>query len=859
MRTNLASVILQMKSLGLGDVGRFGFVDPPDARNVRAGVQLLQELGALDGDRLTRLGRKLARLPIDPRLGRMILEADRLGCVREVLVIAAALSIQDPRERPVDQQTKADQFHARFRDPKSDFLGWLNLWRYLREKQGEMGSSAFRRLCRTEFLNYVRVREWQDYESQLRQVAKSLDVKVGRPADLPDADGIHQALLSGLLSHIGLRDPDRRDYLGARGARFSIFPGSGVFKTQPQFLMAAELVETSRLWGRQNAAIDPLWAERLGRHLVKRSWSEPHWSIKRAAVMAYERVTLYGVPLAAERLVNHAQNEPEVARELFIRHALVQGEWKARHDFLATNRRLLEEAEELEHRARRRDIVVDEETLFDFYDARIPAGVVSGAHFDTWWKKARRERPDLLTFDLGMLVRDENAVNARDFPEVWREGSLELPLNYQFDPEQDDDGVTIDLPLATLNTVDPTPFTWHVPGLREELVTALIRSLPKQLRVHFVPAPNTAREFLAAVAPGEESLTDALSAYLRSRTGVHVPPEAWRWDALPAHLRPTFRITDEDGSVVAAGKDLRAVIEPLRPAFESAVATLAEESGLRVTGQTAWTMGTLPTSFVEARAGHEVRGFPALTDEGTTVGVQVYGDAEHRRRPPPARPAPAGDAGRPGSRPPLRPGQRHQAGAGRVAVPERQGTARPTACSPRWGRSSTRAARSATRTRSNGWSRRTRERLPEAAASVLRTVLDVLDAWRAADSALRGRADLHLLGSLADMKEHLARLVGPGFVAEAGAAALREHPRYLRALVERRARLDADPARDQRLMMQVDPLQQAYLHQSADGPLTERLSRVRWMLEEYRVSLWAQHLGTAQTVSDARIRKQLQG
>ncbi|HEX7715750.1 MAG TPA: ATP-dependent RNA helicase HrpA, partial [Marmoricola sp.] len=459
LRTTLASVILQMTALGLGDIGRFPFVEPPDARNVRSGVLLLEELGALkSGDRqrprLTGLGRKLARLPIDPQLGRMLLSADRLGCLREVLVVAAALSIQDPRERPVEQQARADQLHARFRDQRSDFMAWLNLWRHLREHQSSLGSSAFRRMCRDEHLNYLRVREWQDFERQLRQVCREVGLTVpkGGVPDGVDDDRVHQALLTGLLSHIGLRDPDRRDYLGARGSRFSIFPGSGLFRSQPQFVMAAELVETSRLWGRQCAAIDPLWAEHAGEHLVKRTYAEPHWSQKRAAVMARERVTLYGVPLVVDRLVNYGKQDPQTARELFIRHALVHGEWHSRHRFLATNRRLLEDAEELEHRARRRDLVVDEHTLFDFYDRVVPADVVSGAHFDAWWKQARRTDPDLLTFDPAMLLHEQAAeVTPDDFPDTWQEESLDLPLHYRFAPGEADDGLRVDVPLATLN------------------------------------------------------------------------------------------------------------------------------------------------------------------------------------------------------------------------------------------------------------------------------------------------------------------------------------------------------------------------------------------------------------------------
>src|SRR6478609_3655128 len=427
LRTNLASVILQMASLRLGDIARFPFVEPPDRRNVQSGVQLLEELGALRQGTLSKTGRRLARLPIDPRLARMILEAERLGCVREVIVIAAALSLQDPRERPgadhPKEQAQADQLHARYKAEGSDFLTWLNLWRYIKEQQKELSSSAFRRMCRREFLNYLRVREWQDFESQLRQVCKEMKIQVGQPADNPDADGIHQALLSGLLSHIGLleeRDKKARgprEYLGARGSRFAVFPGSVLARKNPQFLMAGELVETSRLWARQNAAIKPEWAERLGGDLVKRTYSEPHWSKKRAAVMAYERATLYGVPLVADRLVSYGKVDVALARELFIRHALVYGEWHTRHRFLETKRRLLEEAEELEHRARRRDIVVDEHTLFDFYDARVGADVVSGAHFDGWWKKERHKRPELLTFDPAMLTHDAaGEISEADFP-----------------------------------------------------------------------------------------------------------------------------------------------------------------------------------------------------------------------------------------------------------------------------------------------------------------------------------------------------------------------------------------------------------------------------------------------------------
>src|SRR5690349_1953265 len=668
LRTNLASVILQMASLRLGDIARFPFVEPPDRRNVKAGTDLLEELGAVTvadaRPRLTNVGRRLARLPIDPRLGRMILEAERLGCLRDVLVIAAALSIQDPRERPEEQRAQADQQHARFKHESSDFLTWLNLWRHLKQQQKELSSSAFRRMCKREHLNYMRIREWQDYESQLRQVCKEMGLdargssltarsttdRAGDGGAAYDEDGIHQALLSGLLSHVGAleeRDPSTgsgqrkarpgerrpmREYLGARNARFAVFPGSVLKGRNPDFLMSAELVETSRLWARQNAAIKAEWAERLGAHLVKRTYSEPHWSRKRAAVMARERVTLYGVPLVADRLVQYGRIDAPLARELFIRHALVQREWDSRHRFLTENARLLEEAEELEHRARRRDIVVDEETLFEFYDQRVGADVVSGAHFDQWWKRARQKKPDLLTFDPEMLTHDTaGEVRANDFPTQWHdsdEAGLTFPISYHFEPGAADDGLTIDGPVATLNRIEADDFSWLVPGLREELVTELIRSLPKNLRVAMVPAPNTAREFLDATPPGAEPLLDALERFARSTRSLVIPREAWDWSKVPAHLRPTYRVVTEEGAEAGRGKDLDALKEPLRPTFEQAMADVASDSGVTATGRTAWTFGTVDESFVQRRAGHEVRGFPALVDEGATVGLQVLATAD---------------------------------------------------------------------------------------------------------------------------------------------------------------------------------------------------------------------------------------
>ncbi|MGH8829351.1 MAG: ATP-dependent RNA helicase HrpA, partial [Jiangellaceae bacterium] len=518
LRTNLASVILQMAALELGEVAAFPFIDPPDRRSITDGINLLHELGAIDPaaegrKRLTQLGRQLAQLPIDPRLARMVIEADRNGCLREVLIITAALSIQDPRERPADHQQAADDKHRRFADPNSDFLAYLNLWRYLRDQQKALSGNQFRKLCRAEYLNYLRIREWQDLESQLRTLTRPLGVTLNNVDATPE--NIHRSLLAGLLSQIGVKDGPTNDYLGARGARFGVFPGSGLFKKPPHWVMSAELVETSRLWARINARIEPEWAEPLAQHLVKRTYSEPHWEKKAGAVMAYEKVTLYGVPIVSSRKVPYARVDPELARELFIRHALVEGDWQTHHRFFHDNRALLEDVEDLENRARRRDILVDDETLFDFYDQRIPAEAVTARHFDSWWKRARASTPDLLTFSSSLLINDDaDDVRETDYPDQWPSGDLDLDLDYQFEPGSSADGVTIQIPLPVLNQVEPAGYDWQVPGLREELVTALIKSLPKSIRRSFVPAPDTARAALARLSPASGTLTDALGREL---------------------------------------------------------------------------------------------------------------------------------------------------------------------------------------------------------------------------------------------------------------------------------------------------------------------------------------------------------
>ena len=635
LRTTLASVILQMAAIGLGRIEDFPFLDPPDKRQVRDGIRLLEELGALDGaGRLTKTGRRLADLPVDPRMARMVLEADRLGCAEEMIVIAAALSIQDPRERPSDQTAQADQLHARFADPDSDFIGFLNLWRYLKELQRSLSSNQFRKRCLAEHLHHLRVREWQDLVAQLREAAKGVGVRFNRTPASPVE--IHRALLSGLLSHVGVKDEAGREYTGARGARFAVFPGSGLFKKPPSWVMVAELVETTRLWGRVAARVDPADIEPLAGHLVKRTYSEPRWDPRRGSVVATERVTLFGLPIVTDRTVQYGRIDPVLSRELFIRRALVEGEWETRHAFVSENRRLVEEVEELEHRARRRDILVDDEALFAFFDERVPSDVVSGAGFDRWWRDERPAQPDLLTFTRSLLVRAADGVDDREWPATWRQGELTLDLDYRFEPGAEDDGVTVVVPLQLLGQVRADRFEWLVPGLREELVTALIRGLPKELRRPLVPVPETVAKVLGRLEPRRRPLAEDMS---RSIDAVAIPADTWDFSRLPPHLRVTFRVVDEKRGVLASGKSLSDVRARVRPLLRAELT--AASSKLERTGLVAWEIGSLPREVTLRGTGQAVRAYPALVDEGTTAGVKVLETPARPGRPRCGR-APAG-------------------------------------------------------------------------------------------------------------------------------------------------------------------------------------------------------------------------
>jgi ATP-dependent helicase HrpA len=861
LRTNLASVILQMAALGLGDVESFPFVDPPDAHAVRDAVNLLVELGAMQPDRtLTPTGRRLARLPIDPRFGRMILEADANGCVREVIVLAAGLSIQDPRERPTGKEAEADELHARFADPHSDFVTLLNLWRYLDTEQRARSSNQFRRLCRTEHLNHLRVREWQDVVRQLREVTHELGIR--RNTQPADAERVHRSLLAGLLSHVGMYDRTNRDHVGARQAHFAVAPGSVLFKRAPRWVMAGELVETNRTWARMVARIEPAWVEPLARHLVRRSHGEPRWDAAHGSAVTTERLTLYGLPIVAARDVPLGQVDPAGARRLFIRHALVDGEWATHHRFAAENQQRFDEVQALEDRARRRDLLVADDAIVDFFDRRLGAEVVSARHFDRWWNDARRDDPDLLTFTLADLLDPAaEPVEPAAFPTTWTHDDLVLDVSYAFEPGAADDGVTVHVPLTVLNRVGPGGFDWQVPGHRLELVTTLIRSLPKAVRRDLVPVPERAREALATVGPDDGPLLAALARALSRNTGASVTASDFDLARVADHLRVRFQVEGSSGAVVASGRDLaelqRRLAEPARRAV-AAAAPLRERSGLR-----SWDLGALDPVVDVASGGHTVRGYPALVDEGDAVGVRIMTTA-----------AGQADATWAGTRRLLLlglPGARRDVERRLRSVPALAATTAPypgvaeltqdclaaaadrvieTQGGPAWDAAAFAALAAAARSR-----------LGPLAVGAAGQAARLVAAAQALDARLRATRAPVLQPAVDDMLTQLGWLVRPAFVSLIGLQRLLDVGRYLEAMRVRLDKLAERPGRDRELMERIHVLERGY-REARDGLSPERrdgadVADVRWLLEELRVSFFAQALGTARPVSEPRVRRAL--
>ncbi|HDZ9323747.1 TPA: ATP-dependent RNA helicase HrpA [Vibrio cholerae] len=863
LRTNLASVILQMTALGLGDIEAFPFVEAPDKRNIQDGVRLLEELGAINDQikdpkkRLTESGKQLARLPIDPRLARMVLEASKLGCLKEVMIIASALSIQDPRERPSDKQQSADDKHRRFNHEDSDFLTLVNLWHYISQQQKALTSNQFRRQCKLDYLNYLRVREWQDVYTQLHQSTREMGFKLN---DEPGSyHAVHSAILVGLLSHIGMKDQEKNEYHGARNARFNIFPASGLFKKQPKWVMSAELVETSKLWARVVAKIEPDWIEPLAKHLIKRSYSEPHWSKKNAAVMAYEKVMLYGIPIVPKRLVNYGTIDPVLSREIFIRSALVEGDWETKHAFFKQNRALLAEVEELEHKSRRRDILVDDEELFQFYDQRVGTEVVSGRHFDAWWKTASRKTPDLLSFEKEMLFKgDASHITDLDYPNFWHQGNLKLKLSYQFEPGENSDGVTVHIPLPILNQVEPHGFDWQIPGLRHELVVSLIKSLPKTLRKNFVPAPNYADAFLARVTPFEMPLLDAMEKELRRMTGVTVLREDWKLDQLPAHLKITYRAVDHRNRKLNESCDLHELKESLKEKVQETLSQVADDD-IEQRDLHTWSFGELPKVYQQKRGGFEVRAYPALVDKKDSVEIKLFETEQEQL-----------SAMRAGQRrlillnvpSPIKYLHANLPNKSKLGlyfnpygkvldliddciacgvdklIEERGGMV--------WEPQAFEALKE-----------HVRAELGDTVVEIAKQVETILTTAYNINKRLKGKVDFTMAFALSDVKAQIEGLIFSGFATECGWKRLPDILRYMRAIERRMEKLPVDPNKDRLHMLKIESVANKYkelLNKIPKGmAIPDNVREIRWMLEELRVSYFAQQLGTPYPVSDKRI------
>ena len=958
LRTNLAAVILQMIAIGVvrepGDISRFPFVQPPASRAINDGVNLLRELGALtertrrkgrggnNSATLTAIGRAMAAFPVDPRLARMIIEGGRRGCAKEMMVLAAALTIQDPRERPADVRAEADAMHARFVDDTSDFSSFLLLWDYINEQQAALSSSQLRKMCHREFINYLRIREWQDLFAQLREMGRTANIHASGGRDINASAhevDIHKSLLTGLLSHVGVKEEREKDskgrtrgpreYLGARGTKFAIFPGSGLFKKGPDWVLSAELVETSRLWARTNAAIEPQWIEEIGKHLISVQYSEPHWSLSSGAAVAYAKGTLFGLTIYADRPVQYARVDAAAAREIFIQSALVEGQWHTQHKFYLRNQRALAEVEELEARLRRRDLRVDDSVLFAFYDARIPAHVTDVRAFDKWWKQARLEDDNFLDFNPEKLINEEAAdYDDSQFPRQWVQrtdsGELTLDLRYEYAPTAGvggarteaakRDGVAVQVPILFLNQLSPEPFRWQIPGLRHELVTALIKSLPKAIRRNFVPAPDVARAACAALeedySPATDELIPSLALVLRRLRGVVVEPEAFNWDAVPEHLKMGFQVRNARNKILGEGKDLRALQQQLHKEIRSALAdslgasdeamakmvalaqggssnasgparpgsakgakspakgTQAEagaSGGVReVTGLTAFPAdmfpdGAIPRKVQRVIATQAVNGYPALVDEGSSVGLRIFPtEAEqlHAQRRGIIRllqlQVPS----------PVRYVSEHLSHKEKIVF-----TQNPHGSIDELIRDCTVAALDHlvphtpifTHAEYSELYEHVRAELIETVFDVTKLVAEILSEATALKKAIKKATSLTTMHAVSDVKAQMENLVYPGFVAQTGYDQLVHLPRYLKAAQVRLTKLGPNLHRDNQLMLTVQDLEDSYDNAVKSLPagtiVPDALRRVNWMIEELRVSFFAQELGTAYTVSEKRIAK----
>ena len=894
LRTNLATVILQMLALDLGEIGNFPFVEPPDNRNINDGVKLLEELAAVDNTvnsnnshtQLTKSGRLLSKFAIDPRLAKMVLTAIDLGCVEQVLTIVSALSIQDPRERPHEKQQAADEKHNRFKDKQSDFISILNLWQYVNAQQKNLSQNHFRKLCQREFLSYVRLREWQDIISQLKLTLKeqkitltSVDYQFSltdeannekkQEATIPDSlVSVHQALLSGLLSHLGQQD-ENREFKGARGSKFFIFPGSALAKKPPKWLMSAELVETSRLFARMNARIDPLWIEPLAEHLLKRSYSEPHWEKKQGAVMAFEQVSLYGLSIVTKRKINFNQIEPHTCRELFIREALVNGDCSIKEKFLAQNQSLVASIEALEQKARRKDFLIEEQQLVDFYADKLPETIICQRSFLAWWQKLKQKNSELLNFTKEFLLNESsNELSIKEYPDTWQQHNLTLPLAYHFSPGDLDDGISVIIPITLLNQCQDEGFDWLIPALRYDLVVALIKVLPKALRRNFVPAPNYAEACLANMNEAQGNLVDALAKQLLRMTGVRLPEDAWHDIELPLHLTMNFQIVNEKGQLLKQGRDLNLLKSELQGKVKASIKQVAEK-GIEKSKLIEWDFGNLAQSYEKKVANITIKAFPALVDHNSSVAIELFEQQEH------AEQAMLTGVSRlillniPSPLKYLQEKLPNKAKLGLYfnpfgSIADLLQDCIQAACVYLVKQYLQKNALDhLPRTESDFVLMRdyVRAEISDCVLSAAIKVEQALSLRHDVAKKLKGSVPLNVIQSHGDVKQQSEQLVFKGFVSASGIEKLDDIIRYLKGTLRRLEKLPIDPNQDRLKLIEVNKAVDKYTSvlstQRKDKPVAQDILVTKWMIEELRISLFAQNLGTAQPISLKRIMNHL--
>ncbi len=856
-RSSLAGVVLRMQDLDLGAVESFPFVEPPQPKQINDGYKLLEELGAVDSNRrLTDTGRRIAKLPVDPKLARMILAANDSGCLREVLIIASALSIPDPRLRPSDKRQAADQKHAQWKNEQSDFLSFVALWDAMIEQSKSLSNSKFRRWCKDHWLGYMRVREWRDLHTQLLAAVKQHKMKLNAQVALDEANyaGIHMALLSGLLGNVGLKD--EQDYIGARNIRFAVFPTSGLRKKKPRWLMSAQLLDTSRLYAHTVAKIEPQWLETVAQPLLKRSYSEPHWEKRPAQVAAFEKVTLYGLPVIAKRRANFGPVDPVASREIFIREALVQGEYHTRAAFFAHNRNLVVEIEDLEARARRRDLLADEASLYDFYDGLIPQGIYSGKSFDRWRKKAERTNPKCLFISREQLLqRDTTHVSSDQYPDHIVFQGLSLAVEYHFDPGHAVDGINVLVPLSALNLLNTERFEWLVPGLLREKLVQLIRSLPKSLRKNFVPVPDYADALMDALEWNQGNLFDAVAHHLQRMTGVALSRSDWTPDAIDDHLQINYKVLNEDQAVIEMGRDLVGLQESLEAKARESFTALPK-FGIEREAMTAWDLDELPETIEVEQGGVVLHGYPALVVQKQGVAVKVLDSQNQANR-------------------------LHNVGlralfklqlAQKLKYLRRNTGLTTSACLHYAPAGKCKDLETdmidAVFDRAFGIhsdpirDRQTYEqRLEEGTAKLLlvatdlgKQVSDILLAYHSLRKVLNGNLSPAMLEASKEVKEQLGELIYGGFISVAPEIWLRRYPMYLKAMAQRLDKAKADPLRDRKLSLEVKP----FWNKIEEDPALKG-SDFRWMVEEFRVSLFAQGLRTAKPVSAKRLQAMLKG